>query len=100
MVGFIQGAVNDGAEILCGGKIPKLDSKLDKGYFLEPTILGGQYYLNVVEAGVRKVRKPQNRTEIRQKPQTASVFFSQIPKPHVHGGHNMKADVSKTCKLI
>lgn len=41
MVGFIQGAVNDGAEILCGGKIPKLDSKLDKGYFLEPTVLGG-----------------------------------------------------------
>ena len=75
MVGFIQGAVNDGAEILCGGKIPKFDSKLDKGYFLEPTILGGQYYLNVVEGGVRKVRKPQNRTEIRQKPQNASVFF-------------------------
>jgi len=41
MIGFIQGAVNDGAEILCGGKIPKLDSKLDKGYFLEPTVLGG-----------------------------------------------------------
>lgn len=44
MVGFIQGAVNDGAEILCGGKIPKLDSKLDKGYFLEPTVLGGQHH--------------------------------------------------------
>ena len=44
MVGFIQGAVNDGAEVLCGGKIPKLDSKLDKGYFLEPTVLGGQHY--------------------------------------------------------
>ena len=43
IIGFIQGAVNDGAEILCGGKIPKLDSKLDKGYFLEPTILGGQH---------------------------------------------------------
>ncbi|KAL9972185.1 hypothetical protein ACROYT_G018442 [Oculina patagonica] len=41
ILGFIQGAVNDGAEILCGGKIPKLDSKLDKGYFLEPTVLGG-----------------------------------------------------------
>ena len=39
MVGFIQGAVND----LCYGKIPKLNSKLDKGYFLEPTVLGGQH---------------------------------------------------------
>lgn len=40
MVDFNQGAVNDGAEILCGGKI---DSKLDKGFFLEPTVLGGQH---------------------------------------------------------
>lgn len=40
MVGFIHGAVNDGAEILCCGKI---DSKLEKGYFLEPTVLGGQH---------------------------------------------------------
>ena len=24
----------------------------------------------------------------------------RIPKPHVHQGHNMKAAVSKTCKLI
>lgn len=43
MVDFNQGAVNDGAEILCGGKIPKLDSKLDKGFFLEPTVLGCQH---------------------------------------------------------
>jgi len=43
MVGFIQGAVNDGAEILCGGKIAKLDSNLVKDYFLEPTVLGGQH---------------------------------------------------------
>ena len=47
IIGFIQGAVNDGAEILCGGKIPKLDSKLDKGYFLEPTVLGGQHRCNI-----------------------------------------------------
>lgn len=50
MIGFIQGAVNDGAEILCGGKIPKLDNKLDKGYFLEPTVLGGQPLLIVILA--------------------------------------------------
>lgn len=31
------------AEILCGGKIPKLDSKFDKGYFLEPRVLAGQH---------------------------------------------------------
>lgn len=43
MVDFNQRAVNDGAEILCGGKIPKLDSKLDKGFFLEPTVLGCQH---------------------------------------------------------
>ena len=49
MIGFIQGAVNDGAEILCGGKIPKLDSKLDKGYFLEPTVLGGTLNFPVVQ---------------------------------------------------
>ncbi|XP_074620030.1 2-aminomuconic semialdehyde dehydrogenase-like isoform X1 [Acropora palmata] len=41
IIAIIQGAVNDGAEILCGGKIPKFDSKLDRGYFLEPTVLGG-----------------------------------------------------------
>ncbi|PFX31290.1 aldehyde dehydrogenase family 8 member A1-like isoform X1 [Stylophora pistillata] len=41
IIGLIQGAVNDGAELLWGGKIPKLDSKLGKGFFLEPTILGG-----------------------------------------------------------
>lgn len=34
--------MNDGAEVLCGGRVPKLDNKLDKGYFLEPTVLGGQ----------------------------------------------------------
>lgn len=41
VINLIQGAVNDGAEILCGAKIPKLDSKLNRGYFLEPTVLGG-----------------------------------------------------------
>lgn len=39
----IQGAINDGATLLYGGKVPKLDSKLEKGNFLEPTILGGIY---------------------------------------------------------
>jgi len=27
-------------------------------------------------------------------------FFSRIPKLHVHGGHNMKPDVSKTCDMF
>lgn len=39
----IQGAINDGATVLYGGKVPRLDSKLEKGFFLEPTILGGAY---------------------------------------------------------
>jgi len=40
---YIQGAVNDGAKLLYGGKVPRLDSKLEKGFFLEPTILGGMW---------------------------------------------------------
>ena len=38
------------------------------------------------EGGVRGVRKPQNRTEIRQKNRKPHQILSRIPKPHVHGG--------------
>ena len=53
-----------------------------------------------MEGGVRGFRKPQNRTEIRQKTANRIGFFSRIPKPRVHVGHNMKADVSKTCDIF
>lgn len=42
---YIQGSVNDGAKLLYGGKVPRLDGKLEKGFFLEPTILGGKVLL-------------------------------------------------------
>ena len=54
----------------------------------------------VQEGGDRGGRKPQNRTEIRQKKRTPHLIFYQIAKPHVHWGHNMKAAVSNTCMLI
>ena len=49
--------------------------------------------------GGPKTAKPQNRTEIHPKAETASAF-SRMPKPQVHQGHNMKDAVSQTCKLI
>ncbi|MBF0483658.1 MAG: aldehyde dehydrogenase family protein [Candidatus Omnitrophica bacterium] len=36
---FIQKGVSEGAKILCGGKIPT-GADFDKGFYLEPTILG------------------------------------------------------------
>ncbi|MDD3297097.1 MAG: aldehyde dehydrogenase family protein [Candidatus Omnitrophica bacterium] len=35
---FVEQAKKDGAKILCGGKIPE-DSKLNKGFFFEPTVI-------------------------------------------------------------
>ncbi|EDO41780.1 predicted protein, partial [Nematostella vectensis] len=41
VLALIQGAINDGAKVIHGGGSPKLDSKLDRGFFVEPTVLGG-----------------------------------------------------------
>ncbi|XP_031564966.1 2-aminomuconic semialdehyde dehydrogenase-like [Actinia tenebrosa] len=54
----IQGAINDGATLLYGGKVPKLDSKLEKGYFLEPTILGGFKNATNNQINVMEVQGP------------------------------------------
>lgn len=37
---YIEHALNDGAKLECGGKIPQ-DKNLEKGFYLEPTILSG-----------------------------------------------------------
>jgi acyl-CoA reductase-like NAD-dependent aldehyde dehydrogenase len=36
---YIDLAISEGAEILCGASAPKLNAPFDQGYFLEPTIL-------------------------------------------------------------
>ena len=47
--------------------------------------------------GGPKTAKPHRNTPKNRKPHR---IFSRIPKPRVHGGHNMKADVSKTCDIF
>jgi betaine-aldehyde dehydrogenase len=37
---YIEHALNDGAKLECGGKIPQ-DQGLEKGFYIEPTILSG-----------------------------------------------------------
>ena len=68
----------------------KKNTKTQVGMELPITITLSPGYLH--EGGVRGVRKPQNRTP--------HWIFSRIPKPRVHVGHNMKADVSKTCDIF
>ena len=46
--------------------------------------------------GGPKTAKPHRNTPKNRKPHR---IFSRIPKPRVHVGHNMKADVSKTCDI-
>ena len=41
---YIHLAQREGGEILCGGKIPNLDSPFDKGAFLEPTVVSNLDY--------------------------------------------------------
>jgi len=36
---YLAGAKEDGGKVLTGGKIPELPSPLDRGFFLEPTII-------------------------------------------------------------
>ena len=47
--------------------------------------------------GGPKTAKPHRNTPKNRKPHR---IFSRIPKPRVHVGHNMKADVSKTCDFF
>ena len=47
--------------------------------------------------GGPKTAKPHRNTPKNRKPHR---IFSRIPKPRVHVGHNMKADVSKTCDIF
>ena len=53
----------------------------------------------ILEGGIRGVRKPQNRTKIRQNTANASDLFLNTETAR-HVGHNMKADVSKTCDIF
>ena len=57
-------------------------------------------HLMVLGGGRKGVWKPQNRTEKRQKNRKPHRIFTRIPKPRVQVGHNMKADVSKTCDIF
>ncbi len=41
---YIHLAQREGGKILCGGKIPNLDSPFDKGAFLEPTVVSNLDY--------------------------------------------------------
>ena len=47
--------------------------------------------------GGPKTAKPHRNRPKNRKPHR---IFSRIPKPRVHVGHNMKADVSKTCDIF
>ena len=47
--------------------------------------------------GGPKTAKPHRNTPKNRKPHR---IFSRIPKPRVHVGHNMKADISKTCDIF
>ena len=47
--------------------------------------------------GGPKTAKPHRNAPKNRKPHR---IFSRIPKPRVHVGHNMKADVSKTCDIF
>ena len=40
VLGFIEGAVSDGAKIVCGGGVPD-DPALSDGFYVEPTVLTG-----------------------------------------------------------
>ena len=47
--------------------------------------------------GGLKTAKPHRNTPKNRKPHR---IFTRIPKPRVQVGHNMKADVSKTCDIF
>ena len=47
--------------------------------------------------GGPKTAKPHRSTPKNRKPHR---IFSQIPKPRVRVGHNMKADISKTSDIF
>jgi len=61
-----------------------------------------------VSGGVRRVREKAEKEGLKTaKPHRnmlkngkSASDFSLIPKPHIHGGHNMKADISKTCDIF
>ena len=55
------------------------------------------YVLRGGRKGGPKTAKPHRNTPKNRKPHQ---IFSRIPKPRVHVGHNMKADVSKTCDIF
>ena len=54
----------------------------------------------MMEGGVRGVRKPQNRTEIRQKTANRIGFFPEYRNRTYREAHYMKADVTKTRGLF
>ena len=47
--------------------------------------------------GGPKTAKPHRNTPKNRKPHR---IFSRILKQHVHGGNNVKADISKTCDIF
>ena len=59
--------------------------------WIDTIVLGGG------RKGGLKTAKPHRNTPKNRKPHR---IFSRIPKPRVHVGHNMKADVSKTCDIF
>ena len=52
--------------------------------------------INNTDGGVKGVRKPQNRTEIRQKTANRIGFFPEYRNRAYREAHYMKADVTKT----
>jgi len=38
---YIASGLAEGAELLCGGRRPRLPSPFDRGFFIEPTVFGG-----------------------------------------------------------
>ena len=67
---------------------------------LDDIISKSEYLLMQDEGGVRgglKTAKLHRNTPKNRKPYR---IFTRIPKPRVQVGHNMKADVSKTCDIF
>jgi len=44
IIDYIKLAKKEGGKILCGGQIPEINKRCEKGYFIEPTVIEGLAY--------------------------------------------------------
>jgi aminomuconate-semialdehyde/2-hydroxymuconate-6-semialdehyde dehydrogenase len=93
VMGYIKLAVEEGGEVVAGGKIPKLPASLSAGYFLEPTVITGlkpssrvmQEEIFGPVVSIVPFRSEAEAIEIANGVEyglSASVFTSQVDRAH------------------